>query len=81
MAYQRNRPRTLRPVPKNCPFCAQDTVPLYSDIETLRRYISERGKILAHTRTGICSKHQRAVATAIKHARHLSLVPFINRAA
>ena len=79
MAYQR-RPRPLRPVPKNCPFCANETEPIYTDVETLRRYMSERGKILAHTRTGICSKHQRAVARVIKQARHIALVPFVNRA-
>lgn len=73
------RVKKLRPVPKNCPFCGNDTEPSYKDLESIRRYISERGKILAHTRTGICSKHQRHVTREIKRARHLALVPFVNR--
>ncbi len=77
----RSQTRTLRPVPKNCPFCANDTSPSFNEVEVLRRYITERGKILAHTRTGICSKHQRAVAKSVKHARHIALIPFVNRAA
>jgi len=78
MAYQR-RFQKLRPVPKNCPFCKNETVPEFQDVETLAKYISERGKILAHTRTGLCSKHQKRVTQAIKQARHLSLLPFVNR--
>lgn len=66
-----------RIVPRNCPFCNNDLEPDFRELETLRHYVSERGKILAHTRTGICSKHQRSVARAIKHARHLALLPFI----
>ncbi|HCM37836.1 MAG: 30S ribosomal protein S18 [Candidatus Gottesmanbacteria bacterium GW2011_GWB1_43_11] len=74
-------PRRLRPkiVPKNCPYCKTDTEPHFRDYESLRRYLSERGKILAHMRTGICSKHQRHIALSIKHARYLALLPFINR--
>lgn len=76
--YQR-RPRFLRPVPKNCPFCADDSKPDFKEVEMLRRYISERGKILSHARTGICSTHQRQISRAIKYARHLALVPFLSR--
>ena len=79
--YKKPRTRPLRPVPKNCPFCANDTSPRFDEIDSLKRYITERGKILAHTRTGICSRHQRAIAKVVKHARHLALLPFINRAA
>lgn len=68
----------LQPVPRNCPFCNNKTSPSYREIETLRRYISDRGKILAHTRTGVCSRHQRQIALAIKHARHIALLPFVN---
>ena len=67
-------------VPKNCPFCKEKTEPNYRGVDVLRRYISERGKILAHMRTGVCSKHQRHIAEEIKHARHLALLPFITRA-
>lgn len=64
-------------VPKNCPFCHTDTVPSMRDLEVLRHYVSERGKIMAHTRTGICSKHQRAITQEVKRARHLALLPFV----
>ncbi|KKP59330.1 MAG: 30S ribosomal protein S18 [Candidatus Gottesmanbacteria bacterium GW2011_GWA1_34_13] len=66
-------------VPKNCPFCKEKTEPYYREVEILRKYVSERGKILSHLRTGICSKHQRRVAKQLKHARFLSFIPFINR--
>ncbi len=79
MVYQKRQIKKLRPVPKNCPFCNNNTEPEFRDTETLAKYISERGKILAHTRTGLCSRHQRAVTLAIKQARHLSLLPFVNR--
>lgn len=79
MAYQRRFQKILRPVPKNCPFCKTDSDPVYSDVETLTRYLSERGKILSHLRTGLCSTHQRRITRAIKHARSIALVPFVNR--
>ena len=70
----------LRPVAKNCPFCAQKTKPDYKDVATIARYISERGKILGKARTGLCSRHQRDVTRSIKQARHVALLPFIVRA-
>ncbi|MBI4058236.1 30S ribosomal protein S18 [Candidatus Gottesmanbacteria bacterium] len=69
----------LRPVPRNCIFCNETKEPDFHDLETLRRFVSERGKILSHQRTGICSKHQRKIALEIKRARFLGLLPFINR--
>ena len=48
----------------------------YKDISKLRRYVSERGKILPRRITGNCAKHQRALTTAIKRARHVSLMPY-----
>lgn len=69
-----------RAVAKNCPFCKGKTEPDYKEVGTLSRYTSERGKILGRSRTGICSKHQRAVTHAIKRARHVALLPFIVRA-
>ncbi|MEK7165469.1 MAG: 30S ribosomal protein S18 [Patescibacteria group bacterium] len=77
MAYQKRK--ILRPVPRNCPFCDGGTQPNVGEVENIRRYVSERGKILSHARTGICSKHQRHLSRVIKHARHLALLPFINK--
>ena len=52
------------------------TVIDYKDVNKLRRYVSERGKILPRRITGNCAKHQRALTTAIKRARHVSLMPY-----
>ena len=63
--------------PKECYFCKEKKTPWYKDIEVLRRYVTERGKILGRARTGICAMHQRRLSSSIKHARHLALLPFI----
>ena len=59
-----------------CPFCQNKNLPSYTDISTLRRYLTERAKIVPKLRSGLCSKHQRVVTKQIKYARHLSLLPF-----
>lgn len=61
---------------KVCRFCTQDTSPDYKNPDLLRRYITERGKILPARITGCCAKHQRAVTTEIKRARVLAYLPF-----
>ena len=62
---------------KVCQFCADKTVTIdYKDVDTLNKYISERGKILPRRITGTCTMHQRAVTTAIKRARTVALLPF-----
>lgn len=72
---RRKQPERIK-VPTNCPFCAQKTVPSYKDYKTLSMYLSERAKIIGIARSGVCSRHQRALTIAIKRARHLSLLPF-----
>lgn len=69
--------KDLEPVPRNCPFDKNGTAPDYKDIDALQKYVSDRAKILGKDRTGICSKHQRQISTAIKRARHLGLLPYI----
>ena len=68
-----------RYVPKRrpCPFC-RDKVEVidYKESAKLTQYISTRGKIEPRRRSGSCAKHQRALAIAIKRARHLALLPF-----
>lgn len=60
-----------------CSFCVEKVAVIdYKDTGRLRRYISDRGKIEPRRRSGACAKHQRALATAIKRARHLALLPF-----
>lgn len=66
----------LKPVPVNCIFCREKTNPDYKDIEALKKYVSERARILGSNRTGICSKHQRRLTKEIKKARVIALLPF-----
>ena len=62
---------------KVCIFCADKNAVIdYKDVATLKKYVSERGKILPRRITGTCAKHQRAVTGAIKRARHLALMPY-----
>jgi small subunit ribosomal protein S18 len=67
----------LKRFKRNCFFCEQKNAPDYKEIEVLKKYTSERGKILAAEKTGICSKHQRNLSEAIKRARYLALMPFV----
>lgn len=69
-------PRKLRPVAKNCVFCQKKITPDYKETDILKNYLTERGKILGKDRSGICSKHQRALSVEIKRARFLALLPF-----
>ncbi|MCL2070053.1 MAG: 30S ribosomal protein S18 [Treponema sp.] len=62
---------------KICKFCIQKLRIDYKDADTLRRFITERGKILPRRITGTCAKHQRALALAIKRARIIALLPFV----
>ncbi|MCX7680881.1 MAG: 30S ribosomal protein S18 [Anaerolineae bacterium] len=63
---------------RGCMFCEMNTAHIdYKDAETLKRFLSDRGKILPRRRTGTCARHQRQLATAIKRARHLALLPFV----
>lgn len=63
--------------PKNCYFCKEKKDPNFLESEILSRFISERGKILPRSRTGVCAKHQRKLTIAVKRARHLSFLPFV----
>ncbi len=62
---------------KVCGFCVDKVETIdYKDVAKLRRYISERAKILPRRVTGTCARHQRELTVAIKRARHLALLPF-----
>ncbi|MFR8003451.1 MAG: 30S ribosomal protein S18 [Hydrogeniiclostridium sp.] len=64
---------------KVCGFCVDKVESIdYKDVAKLRRYISERAKILPRRVTGTCARHQRELTVAIKRARHLALLPFSN---
>jgi len=62
---------------KVCAFCGADSEVSYKDVNKLRKYISERGKILPRRITGNCAKHQRAVTLAVKRARHMAILPYV----
>lgn len=72
MAYRRGRRRH-----RGCQFCANDTDVIdYKNIDLLKRYISDRGKIQPRRKVHVCARHQRRVAKAIKRARQLALLPY-----
>ena len=62
---------------KVCVSCGKDNVIDYKDTAKLKKYVSERGKILPRRITGTCAKHQRALTVAIKRARHVALMPYV----
>jgi small subunit ribosomal protein S18 len=75
MAFQKRR--TTRKRRKVCIFCEEKNKAInYKDINTLKRFVSERGKILPRRITGNCAKHQRALTISIKRARHIALLPY-----
>ncbi len=83
MAYERSergdRPRDRRPKRKVCAFCVDKIEEIdYKDVPRLRRYLSERAKIVPRRVTGTCARHQRQLTIAIKRARHLALLPYIS---
>ena len=65
---------------KICIFCKDRVESVdYKDVGTLRKFVSERGKIRARRVSGNCSQHQRDVATAVKNAREMALLPYSTR--
>jgi small subunit ribosomal protein S18 len=72
--------RKLRPVPTNCIFCSGKTQPEYKDVSVLTKYLTERGKLMGRSRTGVCATHQRALGNAVKRARYVALLPYVVRA-
>lgn len=64
---------------KVCSFCVDRVENIdYKDVARLRKYISERSKIIPRRVTGTCAKHQRELTIAIKRARHVALLPFVS---
>ena len=67
-----------RPKRKICNFCADKIADInYKDVARLRKYISERGKILPRRISGNCAKHQRLLTVAVKQARFIAFLPFV----
>ena len=75
MATDRARPRRRKKV---CAFCVDKVEHIdFKDTAKLRRYLSERGKILPRRTTGTCAAHQRQLTVAITRARHIALLPYV----
>ena len=71
------RDSVRRPSRKVCSFCVDKVDHIdYKDVAKLRRFVTERGKILPRRISGNCAKHQRQVTVAIKRARNIALLPF-----
>ena len=71
------KPMRKAPRRKVCAFCLEKATEIdYKDIAKLKKYDTEKGKILPRRMTGVCSKHQRLLSTAIKRARLVALLPF-----
>lgn len=67
-----------RPKRKPCSFCAEKTIDInYKDVGRLKKYVSERGKILPRRISGNCAKHQRLLTVAVKRARVIAFLPFV----
>ena len=79
MSEKSERPvRARRPKKKVCMFCVDRVESIdYKDTAKLRRYVSERGKIVPRRISGNCAKHQRQLTVAIKRARIIALLPFV----
>ena len=80
MAYEKFDKKPNRKGRKKvCSFCVDRVEEIdYKDIAKLRKFVSERAKILPRRATGTCAKHQRALTTAIKRARQVALLPYTN---
>lgn len=69
-----------KPRTKTCPFCKEKAEWVdYKDTQLLRKYLSDRGKIRARRVTGACTQHQRDIASAIKNAREMALLPYMSK--
>ena len=81
MAYTKNdrpaRKGGTRRRRKVCIFCGKNNEIDYKNVALLKKYVSDRGKILPRRITGNCAKHQRELTTAIKRARHVALMPYV----
>ena len=77
MPFDKNNPKTRRRR-KVCQFCADKATFIdYKDTAKLRRFLSERSKILPRRTTGTCAMHQRELTEAIKRARQIALLPYV----
>lgn len=78
--HSKRQPKTIFVAKKGCRFCIDQKMKIdYKDFKSLQKFISGYGKIESRKRTGNCMKHQRQIALAIKRARIIALLPFVNK--
>lgn len=77
MAIKNKQQKLKRRTPGLCPFCEHSVQPDYKDVKALETMLTAKGKIIARSRSGNCQKHQRALATAVKRARNMALLPYV----
>lgn len=68
--------RVIPRVKGACSFCKDKTEPDYKKPEALRKFMTDRGRILSRDHTGLCAKHQRQMGSQVRRGRHLALLPF-----
>ena len=78
MEERKMRPRPRRSRRKVCKFCVDKATSIdYKYVRTLEKFVTERGKIMPRRMSGVCAKHQRDLAIAIKRARIVALLPYV----
>ena len=75
----KSKKQKIKPRSKECAWCKSKTLPVWSESEKLTEYLTARGRIMNSQFTGVCVKHQKIMARAIKRARHLALLPFTSQ--
>ncbi len=79
MEERKMKPRPRKGRRKVCQFCADKVEHIdYKDVARLRKFTTERGKIMPRRMSGVCAKHQRELAIAIKRARQVALMPYVS---
>ena len=79
MEERKMKPRARRPRRKVCGFCVDKVQHIdYKDTARLRKFVTERGKIMPRRMSGVCATHQRQLAIAIKRARIVALLPYVS---
>ena len=77
---RRKKNNSIIPIQRHCSFCINNVKAVdYKDTESYRRYLSSYAKIVPKRKSGVCAKHQRMLAQAIKRARIMALIPFTVR--
>lgn len=79
MQKQTKKPRKPKVQKKDCYFTTTNTTPNYKDVLVLKRFLSERGKVLPSSISGISAKFQRKLSAEVKKARHMALLPYTDR--